>query len=150
IGSIAAIGHPSGESALKEGLDNPNEDNEARAQAATGLGRIGTPSAVNALITALGDYDLKVQLAASAALARVGRAAVNPLLAALRSSDSLWRIRAADALGRIHALEATPGVVAALSDKDSRVRAAAASALGFQGNAAAVPALSSLLSDKDA
>ena len=43
IGSIALIADVSGEAALTEAIGNQDDNNEARAQAAIGLGRIGTP-----------------------------------------------------------------------------------------------------------
>src|SRR5438105_789727 len=95
IGAIARIGAPSGESTLTEALANQNEDNEARAESAAGLGRIAKPSAINTLIRTLDDFDLKVRLAAVSALARAGKPAAVPLLAALNSPKPDVREQAA-------------------------------------------------------
>jgi len=149
IGAIALIAHPSGEAALTEAIHNRDDDNEARAQAATGLGKIASPTAIQTLIQALSDYDLKLQVAAVAALARAGKPAVGPLLATLKSSDPQLRFRAAQALGAMSTPEANPGLIAALKDPDARVRQTAAVALGFEGNAAAVTPLAALLGDRD-
>lgn len=149
IGAIALIADRSGEAALTEAIRNRDDDNEARAQAASGLGKIATPTAVQTLIKALNDYDLKLQVAAVDALARAGKPAIGPLLNTLKSADPRLRVRAAQALGAMSSPEANPGLIAALKDREAVVRRAAANALGFEGNAAAVEPLVALLDDRD-
>ncbi|HLV79352.1 MAG TPA: HEAT repeat domain-containing protein, partial [Chthonomonadaceae bacterium] len=158
IGAIALIADKSGEAALTEAIDNPNDDNAARAQAAAGLGKIGTPSAIATLIKALNDDDLDLRSAAVAALARAGRptpeSAVNTrvlaaLTGALRDAGANVRLGAAQALQSIAAPEADGALAAILSNSndDARARAAAATALGFPGNKAGVSPLIAALHD---
>jgi HEAT repeat protein len=165
IGSIALIADKSGEDALKEAIQNPNDDSEARAQAAAGLGKIATPTAVSTLIEALNDDDLKLRSAAVAALARAGRPVVNGPAApqvvavlnnALRDSRSSVRLGATQAFQVIAAPEANAALVKVLEsdpgapdDADMRdvIRSAAALALGYSGNKEAVVPLIQTLSD---
>lgn len=149
IGAIALIADPSGEAALTEALANPDDDNDARAQAAVGLGRIGTPTAIATLIKALSDDDLKVQVAAVGALGRAGEPAVAPLLALLKDPRPALRVRAAESLQATGSRAACGGLVAALSDPEPAVRRAACVALGAVGGAAQVPALIARLADRD-
>lgn len=149
IGAIALIADKSGEQVLIQALQNPNEDNEARAQAATGLGKIATPEAIAALVKALTDYDTKVELAAVSGLARAGTPAVPALLAALKQPDTRLRLRAAQAVADIQSPQADGGLIALLHDRDAQVRVEAARALGFEGNAPAVKPLIQLLGDKN-
>ncbi|HZT40625.1 MAG TPA: HEAT repeat domain-containing protein [Chthonomonadaceae bacterium] len=158
IGAIALIADKSGEAALTEAIDNPNDDNAARAQAAAGLGKIGTPSAIATLIKALGDDDLNLRSAVVAALARAGRstpdAPVNTrvlasLTEALHNASANVRLGAAQALQSIAAPEADRALAAILTNPsyDARERAAAATALGFPGNKAGVSPLIAALHD---
>ncbi len=151
IGAIALIADKSGEPYLTEALRNPNEDNEARAQAATGLGRIGSEYAIRTLVAALQDYDLKVQLASVAALSRVGRRAISPLVACIyHSTDNRVRMRAVDSLGRMQLAEANQGLIMfGLRARDPAVRRTSAVGLGWPGNSDAVDSLIEELSDKD-
>lgn len=157
IGAIALIADPSGEAALTEAVINPNDDNEARSQATSGLGKIATPSAIATLIKTLNDTDLKLRSAAVAALARAGKpattggrpnaAVLTTLTNALQSSNDNIRLGAAQALQALHAPETNPALIAALQMKDSDVQAAAATALGYDGNSAAIAPLLGALSD---
>src|SRR5262249_31967851 len=130
IGAIALIADKSGEDALTEAITNPDDDNEARAQAAAGLGKIATPTAIATLIKTLDDTDNKLRSAPVAALARAGRATpdapVNPqvlstLIAALKDPRDNVRLGAAQALQTIAAPEATPALIASLQKDDPDV-----------------------------
>ena len=169
IGAIALIADPSGEKALTEALVNPNDDNEARAQAAAGLGKLASDSAISTLVKTLEDKDLKLRSAAVAALARAGRptpsAPTNPktlnaLTAALDAPGKSTRLGAAQALQSILAQSASgptddagrkanTGLIALLQNETNEVnlRAAAAEALGYPGNGEAVKPLIKALSD---
>ncbi len=149
IGALALIASKDCQAALTEAVNNPDDDNEARAQAAVGLGRIATPSAVATLVRALRDTDLKVQIAAVDALAVGGTADLPRVMAALSDAEPNVRVRAAQALGRIATPAANAALIRALSDPVPTVRQAAAQALGFPGNAGAVQALASHLGDAD-
>ncbi len=160
IGAIALIAAPSGEAALMQAIKDKNADAEARLQAASGLGKIASPAAVETLVTSLNDPDLKMRSAAVAALAHAGRPTLNgptqpqalqALIAALSNSSDNIRTGAANALTRVAAPEADTALIAALKNEnnDSDLRGAAATALGFPHNRAAVPSLIGALSDKD-
>lgn len=149
IGAIALIAAPASEPALTEALANPDDDNEARAQAAVGLGRIASPSAIATLVRTLRDTDLKVQTAAVDALAVGGKASLGTVIAALRDPLPGVRMRAAQALGGIATPVANAALIAALNDTVGSVRYEAAQALGFEGNSGAVAALAARLSDDD-
>ncbi len=142
---------------LCEVLENPGLS--ARISAAERLAAIGfeAEGAVPSLIQALGrrnpvfppDEDLPGK--AAEALARIGSAAVSPLIKALKDEHYLIRAGAADALGRIGpaAASAIAALAEALRDERMIVRASAAKALGRMGETAApaVPALARALRD---
>lgn len=157
IGSIALIADKRGEDSLTEAINNQDDDNEARAQAAAGLGKIATPTALDTLLKTLDDDDLKLRSAAVAALARAGRptasAPVNPevitrLNSALRDSRETVRMGAAQAFQAIGTPDANAPLIALLQDPNSspELKAAAARALGFEGNTGAVTPLVAVIS----
>ena len=160
IGSIALIAAPSGEAALIQAIKDKNADAEARLQAASGLGKIASAAAIDTLITALNDPDLKMRSAAVAALAHAGRPTLNgptqplalqALIAALANSTDNIRTGAANALTRVAAPEADPALISALKNENNEtdLRVAAATALGYPHNTPAVPSLIGALSDRD-
>jgi len=160
IGALALIADRACEDALIEALNDGSADNEARAQAATGLGRLASPRAISTLIKTLEDDDLKLRSAAGAALARAARpipggkvdpAALAALISALQGKSDDARGGAATALQTVSAPEANAALFAVLKDTahDSDARSAAALALGFPGNAAAVDPLVQALHDPD-
>ena len=156
IGSIALIADPRGEDALTEALTSQDDDNEARAQAAAGLGKIATPTALDTLFKTLTDDDLKLRSAAVAALARAGRpmasapvnsAVISRLNAALNDSQESVRMGAAQTLQVIGAKEANAPLIAILKGNSSpELKTAAANALGFEGNTEAVAPLVAAMS----
>jgi HEAT repeat protein len=152
IAALANIGQPGGASVLIEALVNPDTDATARAAAAGALGAIASPEANNAMLTALGDYDLTVATAAAAGLKRAGDAARPQIMQALASTDVGVRTRAAESAG---GLKDTAPVIKALSDTAPEVRAVAATSLGeiLTKNPTLVvtglPALTSAISDTD-
>lgn len=160
IGSLALIADRSCEDALVEAVVDTNADNEARAQAAAGLGRIASKRAVSTLVNALSDDDLKLRSAAVAALSRAARPeasaplnkeAVASLVAALQGRNDEERAGAAQALQTLGASEANGALIAVLNNTayDSDARSASAQALGFPNNASAVDPLVRALSDAD-
>ena len=84
-------------------LGDKNEG--VRRKAAFALGRIAPDPtlAVNALIKAFGDDSADVRAAASEGVSKIGKAAVKPLIEALKSKQVLIRHEAAQALGEIGA-----------------------------------------------
>ncbi|MGA7076917.1 MAG: HEAT repeat domain-containing protein, partial [Halobacteriota archaeon] len=126
---------------------------DVRINAASVLGEISDPHAVEPLIKMLNDADSDVCKAAAEALGRIGEPAVKTLIKVL--SDADWGVResaaAADALGRIGDSRAVEPLIRVLSDADSHVResAAAAEALGRIGDSRAVEPLIRALNDAD-
>jgi len=124
-----------------------------------GLGRLGDPRAVPALIPLLAtpdigkDDDLKYQYEgmyafdASYALASIGAPAVGPLIAALQSDNPLLRTNAAGTLGRIADARVRPVLRNALHDPEPAVRVAAIKALATQGDVRDDAVLLPLLDD---
>jgi HEAT repeat protein len=155
IGAVAAIADPTGEETLIQALNNQDTDNEARAQAAMGLGMLASPKAIDRLVLALSDFDLKVQAAAVSALIHAGDRAVPALILSLTNASqktegqSALRIRVVQALGGINSPAATAALINELKNSDAAVRKACAIALGHEGNSAAVEPLIALLADKD-
>jgi HEAT repeat protein len=169
IGAIALIASASGEPSLEEALTSPDDDKEARAQAASGLGKIGTPTAIAVLVKTLQDTDQDIRSAAVAALARAARPVAGApavrtvlasLTAALASANPTVRLGATRALqaamyGASETDSATTlacsALISVLADdkNDDDERAATASALGFAGDKRAVGPLIAALSDPD-
>ncbi len=88
------------------------------------LGEIHDVRAVEPLIAALKQHAWPVSDPAQVALAKLGTAAVDPLLALLEDAHPLVRRDAILALGEIKDVRAVAPLLAALSDKDDRVRCA--------------------------
>lgn len=147
IAGIALIANKAGEAPLIEAVNDPTVDHDVREQAAVGLGKIGTPEAIAALVKALSDYDLKIQESATDALAVAGKPAIPTLLGLLKSPDTNLQYRAAQALARIALPAANAGLIAAMKDKVHRVAIQACVALGFKDNTAAVQPLIAELSN---
>ncbi len=153
LGKAVAVvpGVVGAEHTLTTVLENPNADGEARAQAALALGRFGDRDAVASLVTALGDFDARVQDAAVSGVQSAGPAAVGPLTASLNTGEIGARAAAAQALGGI----SSPAAVAALSASVVNpatpvlVRGGAITGLGRSGNVAVIPTLVRALGDKD-
>lgn len=132
-------------------LQNPEDDSEARTQAALALGRTAGPQAVTALVASLGDYDARVRQAALAGVQSVGAPAVGPLTASLARGTEDMRAAAAQALGGIgtpQAIASLKGVLANPATPVS-VRRSAVIGLGQSHNAGAIPSLVAALSDPD-
>jgi HEAT repeat protein len=93
-------------------------------------GEIGDPRAIEALVAALKDPDVKVQMEVAELLRKIGPRAVGPLIAALKKDSSMWvRRGAANVLGSIGDPRAIEPLSAASRDLDVHVSSAAAWAL---------------------
>lgn len=138
---------------------------DIRMRAATALGEIGDLTAVAPLIRALADdqgfWRLQalgpisalaevgnVQQKAREALVKIGKPAVQALVAALNDRNDQRRVAAAHALGGIADACAVEPLIAALRDQVCFVRTAAAVALGEIGDARALDSLSKALKDR--
>jgi HEAT repeat protein len=160
IGALALIADRACEDALVEAVTDVSADNEARAQAVAGLGRLASARAISTLMKTLEDDDLKLRSATVAALAEAARpvpggktnpAVVTALISALRGKSDDARTGAAEALQSLGAPEANDALIAVLKNtaNDSDARTAAALALGSPGNSAAVDPLVQALHDPD-
>ncbi len=136
---------------LVTALNNPQGDSEARAQAALALGRLATPDAITALVSALGDFDNRVRQQALTGVESVGEPAVAPLSQVLHSGSLDARNAAAEALGTIGTPQAIQIVSAALNETSipNTIRERAVVGLGESGQAAAIPTLVRALGDTD-
>ncbi len=85
---------------------------------------------------------------ATDALAKIGKAAVKPLIAALKDKNAFARMHAARALGGIKDKESVEALCEVLKDEDPGVRSAGAIALGEIRDPRAGKPLAGLLSDK--
>jgi HEAT repeat protein len=88
-------------------------------------------AAVEPLMAALKDSASEVRVAAAQALIQIGNTAVAPLATALQEEEPWVRWAAAQALGLIGDTRAVEPLMAALKDSASEVRRAAAGALGL-------------------
>jgi HEAT repeat protein len=101
------------------------------------------------LIRDLSHNNENIRWAATSALARIGTAATDPLVAALDDTDRVERLRAAWALGQIGDERAIGKLISTLRDTDWSVRVHAADALGKLRAHQATDALLLLLNDKN-
>jgi hypothetical protein len=139
-GSPAAVRH------LLELLDDPNP--RVRLSAARGLGRLGHPSVLPALLASLeGPRAIPVDVVADAAC-DIRSCPVSLLRKGLESRSVPTRAAAVELLGRFQALDALDDVIELLQhDPSSEVRARAARALGRLGSPRAVDALLATVAD---
>jgi HEAT repeat protein len=124
-------------------------DEDPACAAAWALGKIGDERAVKSLITALVRWPHRTFDEAYRALAKIGDPTIEPVIAALRDSNSKVREGAAEALARIGEARAVGPLLTALEDGDSYVRKAAAEALAKIGDGRAVEPLITALKDED-
>jgi HEAT repeat protein len=146
-----------------------------RYVAAWALGEIADSSCVPPLLSALADPETEVRKAATRALIKLNRLAVEPLIDFLPSADRLaaagsirvlgdiadprafevlaaqvdgeHRVDVMHAFGKLKAPQAEPLLVAALADQDWQVRMHAAMALSTVGTTASVAPLEQTLED---
>ena len=139
------------EDTLSGVLSDLNADSESRSQAALALGRFASPTAITALVTALGDFDARVHDAALTGVQSVGPGAVGPLKAAVVRGDAGARALAAQALGSIGTPAAVSVLDSALQNPATpvAVRGGAVTGLGRSGNPAVIPTLVRALGDPD-
>ena len=102
-----------------------------RMHAAKGLGRIGDPDAVPALMPLLQDKVKAVREEASSALAAIGVAAMAGLIEALQHDDWLVRLHAVEALGKLKSPDSVEPLLRTLfNERDSAIREDVVRALG--------------------
>lgn len=167
--ALRALSHLAGETAGPTELPSPEEvsswRNEALAdllgrleseqasqrwEAAEGLGELGDPRAIPALVQALRDPHAFVRWAAAQAIGRIGgEEAISLLLPLLQESDALVRRSAADALGYLDAPEVRRSLRRALRDPDPTVRRNAIEAVARLDDREAVGILAAMLTSSD-
>ena len=121
-------------------------DPRVRQYLAIGLGEVGDPRAVEALIGAVDDGDLQTRINATLALGRLGDARAAPgILPLLDSDEPDLRKAAAYALGGLDAAESRGPLEALLNDPVEDVAWNAALALARRGDAAGLPLIVRML-----
>ncbi len=126
------------------------DEQEARVEAAHALGRLRRPRTVPALVSAMGDAQVRVRQAAAQALTRIGEPAVPALVAALEGKGGRLAPYALWALGEIGSPAALDALVRGASDSSGwRVRWSAVKSLGDVGGEKAIQALVGALGDRD-
>ncbi len=121
-----------------------------RWEAAEGLGELGDPRAIPALVQALRDPHAFVRWAAARAIGRIGgEEAVALLLPLLQEDDPLVRRSAADALGYLDTPDVRQALRRALRDPDPSVRRNAIEAVARLGDREAVGILAAVLTSSD-
>jgi HEAT repeat protein len=136
---VEALGH-----SLRDSTDP-----KVRQYAAYLLGKTQNPRVIQPLIEALGDFDKSVREQATLALSAIGKAAIEPLSAALKEPKWETRYRAVEALGKIADEKAVKPLIQALKDNRDHVRYMAAKGLREFGNSDAIEPMVILLKDEN-
>ncbi len=140
----------------KQGIDvlistlHNNAEPAIRRYAAYLLGNARTPQAIRPLIESLGDLDKSVREQAMLGLVATGKAAIEPLSAAMKDPRWETRYRAAEALGKLADEKAVEPLVQGLQDSRDHVRYMAAKGLTAVGDSEVVDPLIILLKDDNA
>ena len=139
----------------KQGLDGmvhalrDSTDPNVRQYAAYLLGEAKNPRAIQPLVEALADFDKAVREQAMLALSAIGKAAVEPLAAAMKEPKWETRYRAAEALGKIADEKAVKPLIQGLKDNRDHVRYMAAKGLRVLGDSDALAPMIILLKDEN-
>ena len=118
-----------------------------RLGAATALGLLRDPRAVDPLLDTLTATEKAYRDTAILALRRIGVPALPALMRELKSPEVLLRRAAASGMIGIGSPVPNSALAQGLNDSDEEVRVSAALALGWKGNVAAVGSLVQALSD---
>jgi len=134
---------------LVEALHDPREDADVKLACAETLGRIRDPSVIPILIAELERVDEWSSPRIAAVLIAFGELAVEPLLGALASTDSLnVRVWSVQVLGKLGDRRAVPALLARIHDRADAFRMSVVNALGSLGDARAVrPLIDTILRD---
>ncbi len=139
----------------KQGLEGmvhalrDSTDPNVRQYAAYLLGTTKNPRAIQPLVEALADFDKAVREQAMLALTAIGKAAVEPLAAAMKEPKWETRYRAAEALGKIADDKAVKPLIQGLKDNRDHVRYMAAKGLRVLGDTDALAPMIILLQDEN-
>lgn len=149
LSALGSIADPRTEAILIRALRSTEDDPDARAQVALGLGAIGTPNALRALQEALGELNLTVADSAALGLQRAGVKALPYLAQAARAENLAVRRRAVVALSGIADPQSVALLSQMLNDPAPEVSRAVADALGAVNRPEAIPVLIRALSQPD-
>ena len=133
---------------LVHSLHNSTDPN-VRQYAAYLLGKTKNPRAIQPLVEALGDFDKSVREQSMLALTAIGKAAIEPLSAAMKEPKWETRYRAVEALGKIADEKAIKPLIQALKDNRDHVRYMATKGLREIGDSDAVDPMIILLKDEN-
>jgi HEAT repeat protein len=133
---------------LVQSLHNSTDPN-VRQYAAYLLGKAKNPRAIQPLVEALGDFDKSVREQSMLALTEIGKAAIEPLSAAMKEPKWETRYRAAEALGKIADEKAIKPLIQALKDNRDHVRYMATKGLREIGDSDAIDPMIILLRDEN-
>jgi HEAT repeat protein len=123
-------------------------DPATRRAAARDLAPLGSTRGAQLALTALGDPDDEVRLAAADAAIRLRAAgATDRVVGWLNAPDARLRRKACEVARALPSARAVPPLARTLGDQDPEVRSAAAEALGHQEAAEAAPPLLGRLDD---
>ena len=128
-----------------------SDDPEQRLEAIRGLGEINEPKAIEYLVAAANDPDMRIRIKAIDTLGQIKAKEATPLLIQqlfMRDTDLGTKRRILACLGKIGDTRATGPIVDFMArDVDPAVRGNAIYALGDIGDPAAIPALDALAKD---
>jgi HEAT repeat protein len=127
------------------------DDPEERLQAIRELGDMNEPKAVEYLVAAASDLDMRIRVKAIDTLGRIRAKEATPLLIQqlfMRDTDLATKQRLLASLGKIGDTRATGPILDFLArDVDREVRGNAIFALGDIGDRAAIPSLETIAKD---
>jgi HEAT repeat protein len=124
-------------------------DPMVRQYAAYLLGMTKNPHAIQPLVEALGDFDKSVREQAMLALSSIGKAAIEPLSAAMKEPRWETRYRAAESLGKIADEKAVKPLTQALMDSKDHVRYMATKGLRVLRDSDTIEPMIILLDDEN-
>jgi HEAT repeat protein len=126
-----------------------DREGTVRKFAATTLGRIRDPRAIEELGMTVYDLHHEVSLAAAEALAKFGASAIDVLSEALRHPEASVRAHAIIGLGEIQNIRVAPLLIEMLHDPDRSVQKQAIISLGQLQDSHALSALQVIAADRN-
>ena len=125
-----------------------DKEGTVRKYAASVLGRLGDPRAIEELGMTLYDLHNEVGKAAAEALAKFGAPTVNIFIEALSHPEAAIRENSVVALSKIHEARIVPVLIEMLRDPERTVKMQAMQALGELREQRAIPALQEIISSR--
>ena len=125
-----------------------DKEGTVRKYAASVLGRLGDPRAIEELGMTLYDLHNEVGKAAAEALAKFGAPTVNIFIEALSHPEAAIRENSVVALSKIHEARIVPVLIEMLRDPERTVKMQAMQALGELRDQRAIPALQEIVSNR--